>query len=68
MAQSQTSIRITVSLPGDDHAALSVIAERCNASLCWLARRAVAEFLENHGRGGTQLALEPSFDNRRREA
>ena len=62
MARSKNSTRITVSLPDCDHAALAAIAERHDVSLSWLARRAVAEFLENRGRDGAQLALDLPVD------
>ena len=68
MARSKSSTRITVSLPDDDHTALSAMAERHDVSLSWLARRAVAEFLENHGRGDAQFALDLPLDDGRRKS
>ena len=49
--------RITVSLPHRDHDALSALAERCDVSLSWLTRQAVAEFLNKHAQGDLQLPL-----------
>lgn len=54
---AKTGPRITVSLPHHDHVALSVLAERCDVSLSWLTRQAIAEFLANHGNSELQLPL-----------
>ncbi len=67
MARSQNNIRITVSLPDGDHIALSDMAERHDVSLSWLAGRAVAELLKNHGGGDAQLVLDPLRDGWRRQ-
>ena len=67
MARSKNSTRITVSLPDRDHAALSAISERYEISLSWLARRAVAEFLENHGPEGGQFVLDLPPGDRQRQ-
>ncbi|WP_127318419.1 ribbon-helix-helix domain-containing protein [Ensifer sp. SL37] len=55
--QPKTGPRITVSLPQHDHLALSALAERCDVSLSWLTRQAIAEFLANHGKEDLQLPL-----------
>lgn len=55
--QPKTGPRITVSLPQNDHLALSALAERCDVSLSWLTRQAIAEFLTNHAKGDLQLPL-----------
>lgn len=39
--------RITVSLPKSDYDALSSIAENSDASMSWVVRHAVAEFLRS---------------------
>lgn len=49
--------RITVSLSPKDYTELAVLAERCDVSLSWLARQAVADFLEKHAKGELQLPL-----------
>lgn len=68
MGQPQESVRVTVSLQGRDHAALSDLAERHDVSLSWLVRRAVTEFVQRHGRGDGRLVLHPSNpDGGRRE-
>ena len=53
----KTGPRITVSLPQHDHIALSALAERCDVSLSWLTRQAIAEFLANHSQNDLQLPL-----------
>ena len=68
MGRSKNSTRITVSLREDDHVALAAIAERYDVSLSWLTRRAVAEFLEHHGRRGSQMDLDLPVDVERRQA
>ena len=55
--QPKAGPRITVSLPQQDHLALSALAERCDVSLSWLTRQAIVEFLANHGRDELQLPL-----------
>ena len=68
MPRLKNRTRITVSLPDRDHAALAAIAERHDVSLSWLARRAVAEFLANHGRDGARPALDLPLDDGQRTA
>ena len=51
------STRITVSLAEREHAALMSLAERHDVSLSWLTRRAVFEFLQQHGKDDAQLPL-----------
>ena len=63
MARSQNSIRITVSLPDGDHTDLSDMAAQHDVSLSWLARRAGAECLKNHGCGGAPIVLDPPHDD-----
>lgn len=57
MTKLRKATRITVSLPDDEHAALTAIAEENDVSLSWLARKAIAEFLDRHEGGGSQLVL-----------
>lgn len=49
--------RITVTLSHRDHTELAALAERCDVSLSWLTRQAVADFLEKHAKGELQLPL-----------
>ncbi len=58
MMKPKKSTRITVSLADDEHAGLSALAERYDVSLSWLTRKAVLEFLQRYGEGGTQLTLD----------
>lgn len=51
------STRITVSLAEGEHAALMSLAERHDVSLSWLTRRAIFEFLQQHGKDDSQLSL-----------
>ena len=67
MARSQNSVRITVSLPGGDHADLLDTAEQHDVSLPRLARRTVEECLKNYRCGGGQLVLYPPHDDDRRQ-
>lgn len=55
--QPKAGPRITVSLPLQDHLALSALAERCDVSLSWLTRQAISEFLANHAKDDLQLPL-----------
>lgn len=57
MVNTKKVERITVSLPVDDHARLSVLADECDASLSWVARQAIADFLKRHEAGDVQLPL-----------
>lgn len=41
--------RLTVSLTASDYDALSILAERDEVSVSWVVRRAIEEYLENHG-------------------
>jgi hypothetical protein len=56
--KKKKAVRLTASLPDADHTALAAIAERCNVSLSWVIRQAIAEFLENHKTGNLQLPLD----------
>lgn len=56
-AKLKSGSRITVSLNSRDHDALSALAERCDVSLSWLTRQAIAEFLESHAKDELQLPL-----------
>jgi predicted transcriptional regulator len=49
--------RITVNLNADDYLALSELSERYHVSLAWLARRAIADILEQYRREGDQIKL-----------
>ena len=55
--QQKTGPRISVSLNSQDHTALSALAQKCDVSLSWLTRQAIAEFLTNHADGDLQLPL-----------
>ncbi len=57
VAHSRTTIRITVSLPEDDHSALTALAAKHDVSLSWLARQAVSEFLVRQEDGQLPLPL-----------
>lgn len=46
--------RLTVSVTGDDYEALSVLAAKDDASISWVIRRAINEYLRRHGPGGFQ--------------
>lgn len=56
--------RITVSLPDKEHAALTALAQQHDVSLSWLTRRAVMEFLQRYGNGGTQPVLDRPPDKK----
>ncbi|KPQ05932.1 MAG: Ribbon-helix-helix protein, copG family [Rhodobacteraceae bacterium HLUCCA12] len=56
--------RITVSLPDKEHAALTMLAQKYDVSLSWLTRKAVMEFLQRYGDGGTQPALDLPLDKK----
>lgn len=55
--QPKPGPRISVSLNAQDHTALSALAQKCDVSLSWLTRQAIAEFLNNHAEGDLQLPL-----------
>ena len=44
----KVAARLSVGLSKPQHAALTALAERNDATVAWLVRRAVAEFLERH--------------------
>lgn len=56
--------RITVSLPEQEHAALTALARKYDVSLSWLTRKAVIEFLNQYGNGTAQLALNLPLHNK----
>jgi len=56
--KSKKTTRITVSLPDDEHASLSNLAEKYDVSLSWLTRKAVVEFLKDHDEGGRQVVVD----------
>lgn len=41
------TVRSSISLPEEDHAALQKIAESNQVSMSWLVRKAVRDFLKN---------------------
>ena len=43
--KTSKSVRVSVSLPPDDHAALTEIAKEHRVSLAWLVRTAVEKYL-----------------------
>ena len=43
--------RLTVSVTGDAYEALSVLAAKDDASISWVIRRAINEYLRRHGSG-----------------
>ena len=45
----KVAARLSVGLSEPQHAALTALAEENEATVAWLVRRAVAEFLERHG-------------------
>jgi len=45
----KVAARLSVGLSQPQHAALTALAEQNEATVAWLIRRAVAEFLERHG-------------------
>lgn len=49
--------RITVNLTDQEHAALSDLAKRCQVSMAWLGRRALAELIEKYRDRPGQLPL-----------
>ena len=51
--------RLTVSVTGDDYEALSVLADKDDASISWVIRRAIDEYLRRH-RPGPEHSLRPS--------
>lgn len=57
MVKQSKGTRITISLSGGDHAELSAIAEKYDASMSWVARQAIADFLDRHRTGDMQLPL-----------
>lgn len=40
--------RLTVSVTGDDYEALSALADKDDASISWVIRRAIGEYLRRH--------------------
>ena len=52
----KVAARLSVGLSQPQHAALTALAEQNEATVAWLVRRAVSEFLERHG-PSTQSAL-----------
>jgi hypothetical protein len=48
--------RLSVGLSEPQHAALVALADQNEATVAWLVRRAIAEFLEKHG-SSARLAL-----------
>jgi hypothetical protein len=52
----KVATRLSVGLSEPQHAALTTLAEQNEATVAWLVRRAVAEFLERH-RSPTGLPL-----------
>lgn len=46
---NRRSARITVSLDEKVQATLSVLARRQDVSVAWLVRRAVSDFIDQHG-------------------
>lgn len=42
--------RVTVSLTGKDYDILNALADKDDASLSWVVRRAIDEYLHNHRR------------------
>ena len=44
--KEKKAVRITVSLPTTDHALLEALAESDDVSLSWLARKAIANYLD----------------------
>ena len=51
--------RLTVSVTGDDYEALSVLADKDDASISWVIRRAIGEYLRRH-RPGPESSSQPS--------
>ena len=45
----KVAARLSVGLSEPQHSALTALAEENEATVAWLVRRAVAEFLERHG-------------------
>jgi hypothetical protein len=45
----KVAARLSVGLSEPQHAALTALAEQNEATVAWLIRRAVAEFLQRHG-------------------
>jgi hypothetical protein len=45
----KVAARLSVGLSESQHAALTALAEENEATVAWLVRRAVVEFLERHG-------------------
>lgn len=60
MARQKKGTRITVSLPENDHAELTALANQCDVSLSWTIRQAIADFLKRHRTGELQLPLDLS--------
>ena len=56
---SRKGRRITVSLPEQEHAVLSEMAERHDVSISWFARKAISEFIDKYYDAQTQLPLLP---------
>ena len=46
--------RLTVSVTGDAYEALSVLAAKDDASISWVIRRAINEYIRRHGSGGSK--------------
>jgi len=46
--------RLTVSVTGDAYEALSVLAAKDDASISWVIRRAINEYVRRHGPAGFQ--------------
>jgi metal-responsive CopG/Arc/MetJ family transcriptional regulator len=56
-ARKKKQARISVSLADDEYAEMSALSDKHDVSVSWLARQAIAEFLERHRNEPLQLPI-----------
>jgi len=56
-ARKKKPARISVSLPDDEYVEMSALSDKHDVSVAWLARQAIAEFLERHRNEPLQLPI-----------
>jgi len=56
-ARKKKPARISVSLPDDEYVEMSSLSDKHDVSVAWLARQAIAEFLERHRNEPLQLPI-----------
>jgi hypothetical protein len=56
-ARKKKPARISVSLPDAEYVEISALSDKHDVSVAWLARQAIAEFLERHRNEPLQLPI-----------